>query len=49
MFKEANENDNVAIPRQQTPVHIIEIEDERNETISERKDEINIVDVNDKL
>jgi hypothetical protein len=36
--------------RQQTPVHnLIEIEDETNETTSERKDEINIVDVNDKL
>jgi uncharacterized protein (UPF0248 family) len=45
MFKEADENDKVAIPRQQTPVHhVIEIEDETNETISERKDEINIVD-----
>jgi hypothetical protein len=33
-----------------TPVHdLIEIEDETNETTSERKDEINIVDVNDKL
>jgi NADH:ubiquinone oxidoreductase subunit C len=49
MFKEADKNDEVLIPQQQTPVHIIEIEDETNETSSKRKDEINIVDVNDKL
>jgi hypothetical protein len=49
MFREAYENDKVLIPREQTPVHIIEIEDGTNETSSERKDEINIVDVNDKL
>jgi hypothetical protein len=50
MFKEADEKNEVAIPRQQTPVHeLIEIEDETNEAPSERKDEINIVDVNNKL
>jgi hypothetical protein len=50
MFKEADEKNEVAIPRQKTPVHdLIEIEDEANEVPSERKDEINIVDVNNKL
>jgi hypothetical protein len=49
MFGEADENDKILIPREQTPVHIIEIEDETNETSSERKNEINMVDVNDKL
>jgi hypothetical protein len=50
MFKEADEKNEVAIPRQITPVHdLIEIEDETNEVPSERKDVINIVDVNNKL
>jgi hypothetical protein len=50
MFKEADEKNEVAIPRQKTPVYdLIEIEDETNEVASERKDEINIVDVNNKL
>jgi hypothetical protein len=49
MFKEADENDKVLIPREKTPVDIIEIEDETNEIPSERKDETNIVDINDKL
>jgi hypothetical protein len=49
MFKEADENDKVLISREQTPVHIMEIEDKMNETSLKRKDEINIVDVNDKL
>jgi hypothetical protein len=49
MFKEADENDEVLIPREQTPIRIIEIEDEMNKTSSERKDESNTVDINDKL
>jgi hypothetical protein len=50
MFKEADENNKVATLRQQTRVHdLIELEDETNEITSERKDEINIVDVNNKL
>jgi hypothetical protein len=49
MFKEVDENDKVFIPQEQTPVYIIEIEVETNETSSEKKDEINIVDFNDKL
>jgi hypothetical protein len=37
MFKEADENNKVGVPRQQTPIHdLIEIEDETNETTSER-------------
>jgi hypothetical protein len=30
MFEEVDEKHEVAIPRQQTPVHVIEIEDETN-------------------
>jgi hypothetical protein len=50
MFKEADEKLEVAIPRQKTPVQdLIEIEDETNVLPSERKEVINIVDVNNKL
>jgi hypothetical protein len=49
MFREANEKHEVAIPRQSTLEHVIEIKDEMNETSSERKGKINTVDVNDKL
>jgi hypothetical protein len=49
MFKEIDENNKVLLPREQTSAHIIETEDETNETSSERKGEINVVDVNDKL
>jgi hypothetical protein len=49
MFKEANENNEVLIHREKTPTHIIEIEDEPNEILLVRKNERNIVDINDKL
>jgi hypothetical protein len=49
MFEEADEKHEVGVPREQTPVHVIEIEYEINEISSLRKDEINTVDVNDKL
>jgi NAD(P)H-nitrite reductase large subunit len=48
MFVEADEKHEVATPRQFTFVHVIEIEDKTNETLSERKSEINGIDVNDK-
>jgi hypothetical protein len=38
MFREADDNHEVALPREETSVHIIEIEDETNEIPSERKD-----------
>jgi hypothetical protein len=49
MFREADEKHEVAIPSESNPVHVIEMEDEMNETSSEEKDETNIVDVNDKF
>jgi hypothetical protein len=49
MFREADEKHEVSIPRKSTPVHVIKIEDETNERSSERKNEINIINVNDKL
>jgi hypothetical protein len=49
MFEEADEINGVFIPREKTLIHIIEIEDETSEISSERIDEINTVDINDKL
>jgi hypothetical protein len=50
MFKEADENHEVFIPREKTQVNnLIEIEDETNEIQSERKDETDTIDINDKL
>jgi hypothetical protein len=49
MFKEADKNHKLLIPRQVTPVHIIEIEDETPEIKLERINETNTVDINDML
>jgi uncharacterized protein (UPF0248 family) len=50
MFKEADEKHVVLILREQTPTHnIIEIEDQTNEILLERKNETNTVDINNKL
>jgi aspartate carbamoyltransferase catalytic subunit len=49
IFREVDEKHEVVIPRQLSPEHFIEIEDKTNEISSERKGEINIVDVNYKL
>jgi hypothetical protein len=49
IFKEADENHKLLIPREITPVHIIDIEDETPETSSEKKNETNTVDINDML
>jgi hypothetical protein len=49
MFRDFEEKHDVAISRKLTPEHVIKIEDKTDETSSERKDEINTIDINNKL